>query len=220
MTNLSSLVEAIARQALGGQQQNQQQQNTQTGGLGGILGSVLGQVLNQSNTGQQTSNNAQNTQQNNQSGLGSVLGSVLGQLGQGMGGQTASSTASKTSLLIAVLPVILAWIQKQGGIQGALDKLKQAGLGSQVQSWVNPDAVQNDSIKQEQVQQLFDDEDISRVAAQTDEPKQDIYSAIATVLPQIIDSLTPNGEKTSNKEADNDVQDVLNAVSNLLTRKG
>ena len=45
MTDLSNIIETLAKQALGGQQQSQQ------GGLGGILGSVLGGL----GVGQQTS---------------------------------------------------------------------------------------------------------------------------------------------------------------------
>ena len=63
MTNLSNIVEILAQQALGGQQQSGQ------GGLGGILGSVLGQVAG--------------GQQQSQGGLGGILGSVLGGLGGG-----------------------------------------------------------------------------------------------------------------------------------------
>ncbi len=39
MTNLSNIIEVLAKQALGGNQQASGQ-----GGLGGILGSVLGQM--------------------------------------------------------------------------------------------------------------------------------------------------------------------------------
>lgn len=59
MTNLSNIVEMLAKQALGGSQQqqntNQHQSQNQSqqsqGGLGGILGAVLGQ-LNPGNTHQ------------------------------------------------------------------------------------------------------------------------------------------------------------------------
>ncbi len=100
MTNLNNIVEILAKQALGGgQQQNQES------GFGGILGSVLGQLGGQS-------------QQSNTGGLGGILGSVLGQFG----GQSQGSNAGGGSqLLIAVLPLVLAWVQKQGGLQGALD---------------------------------------------------------------------------------------------------
>ena len=208
MTNLASLVEAIAKQALGGQtgaQQgtNQNQQNTQqnannAGGLGSILGSVLG------NLGGSSQQNATTG-----GGLGSILGSVLGQLG----GTQSRTGGGKSGLLIAVLPIVLAWIQKQGGLQGALDKLTKSGLGSQAQSWVDPSTAQNQSVQTEQVQQLFDEQDIAQVVNQTNEPTQNVYAAIATVLPQIIDSLTPQGQTSNSDEANNDIQNILNSLN-------
>ena len=208
MTNLASLVEAIAKQALGGQtvaQQgtNQNQQNTQqnannAGGLGSILGSVLG------NLGGSSQQNATTG-----GGLGSILGSVLGQLG----GTQSRTGGGKSGLLIAVLPIVLAWIQKQGGLQGALDKLTKSGLGSQAQSWVDPSTAQNQSVQTEQVQQLFDEQDIAQVVNQTNEPTQNVYAAIATVLPQIIDSLTPQGQTSNSGEANNDIQNILNSLN-------
>jgi len=87
MTNLSNIVEVLAQQALGGNQQAAGQ-----GGLGGILGSVLGQM------GGNTSSGAQG-------GLGGVLGSVLGQV---TGNNNAPQAGSGVqSLLIAVVPLIL-----------------------------------------------------------------------------------------------------------------
>ncbi|WP_435337391.1 YidB family protein [Acinetobacter sp. LH3_13] len=200
MTNLSNIVEILARQALGANQQSNQSQ----GGLGGILGSVLGQL-------------GGNNQQSAQGGLGGILGSVLGQLG-GQQQRSATGASGTQSLLIAVLPLVLAWIQKQGGLQGALDKLKGQGLTSQVDDWVSTGPGENAHVGAEQVQSLFDDADVEQVAQQTQAPKQDIYSAISTVLPQIIDSLTPQGEQTSKQEANDDIQQVMNLVSGFLKR--
>ena len=200
MTNLSNIVEILAKQALGANQQSNQSQ----GGLGGILGSVLGQL-------------GGNNQQSAQGGLGGILSSVLGQLG-GQQQRSAAGASGTQSLLIAVLPLVLAWIQKQGGLQGALDKLKGQGLTSQVDDWVSTGPGENAHVGAEQVQSLFDDADVEQVAQQTQAPKQDIYSAISTVLPQIIDSLTPQGEQTSKQEANDDIQQVMNLVSGFLKR--
>src|SRR5690606_40895341 len=92
-----------------------------------ILGSVLGRLGNQTNQAQ-----------NQQNGLGAILGSVLSQFGNNQSATrtSQSSGSSAKSLLIAVLPLVLAWIQKQGGLQGALDKLKGQGLNSQIDDWV------------------------------------------------------------------------------------
>lgn len=200
MTNLSNIVEILAKQALGANQQSNQSQ----GGLGGILGSVLGQL-------------GGNNQQSAQGGLGGILGAVLGQLG-GQQQRSAADASGTQSLLIAVLPLVLAWIQKQGGLQGALDKLKGQGLTSQVDDWVSTGPGENAQVQPDQVQNLFDDADVEQVAQQTQAPKQDIYSAISTVLPQIIDSLTPQGEQTSKQEANDDIQQVMNLVSGFLKR--
>lgn len=204
MTDLTNIVEILAKQALGSQQQS-----GQGGGLGGILGSVLGQL-----GGQQQ----QNTQNQQQGGLGGILGSVLGQLGGGNTSTQSNAAGGNTAqtLLIAVLPLIFAWIQKQGGLQGALDKLKNAGLANQVQSWVDPQQQNAQDVPDQNIQSLFDDQDIEQVAQQTQAPKQAIYGAIAAVLPQVIDSLTPQGNSTNPQEANNDIQQVLNMVGGFL----
>ncbi|SDC04564.1 YidB family protein [Acinetobacter boissieri] len=202
MTDLSSIVETLAKQALGSQN------NQSSSGLGGVLGSVLGSLGN---------NN-----QSSGSGMGGMLGSVLGSL---TGGSNQQSTENNTSsgsggfnaqsLLVAVVPLILSWIQQQGGLQSALDKLRGAGLTSQVQSWVNPSA-SGDDVSQSHVQGLFNDQDVQDVANQTQTDKQDVYGAISTVLPQIINALTPQGEQSSSQEANNDIQKVLGMVSGFL----
>ena len=198
MTNLSNIVEILAKQALGANQQSNQSQ----GGLGGILGSVLGQL-------------GANNQQSAQGGLGGILGSVLGQLG-GQQQRSAAGASGTQSLLIAVLPLVLAWIQKQGGLQGALDKIKGQGLTSQVEDWVSTGPGENAQVQPDQVQSLFDDADVEHVAQQTQTPKSAIYGAIASVLPQVIDSLTPQGGNTNPQEANNDIQQVLNMVGGFL----
>ncbi|OTG82883.1 YidB family protein [Acinetobacter sp. ANC 4648] len=198
MTDLSNIVEVLAKQALGGQQSS-----SQGGGLGGILGSVLNGL-------------GGNQQQTQQGGLGGILGSVLGNLG---GGQQQSTTQpsgfNAQSLLIAVVPLVLGWIQQNGGLQGALAKLQSAGLGSQLQSWVDP-SQGNSEVPTQQIQNLFNAQEIEQVAQKVQVPTQDVYGAISTILPQIIDSLTPQGESTDPQEANNDIQKVMNLVSSFL----
>ncbi|NNH27443.1 YidB family protein [Acinetobacter terrestris] len=232
MTNLSNIVEILAKQALGGNQQNQShsqfqhQHQPQQGGLGGILASVLGQ-LSGNNTQQQSTNQQsqpnQQSQQHQQGGLGGILGSVLGHLSGTQQNQPRQQTGGlggggTKTLLIAVLPLVLAWIQKQGGIQGALDKLKGMGLNKQVDDWVSTGPGENASVDQQQVQSLFDEQEVEQVAQETQVPKQDIYGAISKVLPQIIDSLTPQGEQTNKQEANADIQQVMNLISGFLKR--
>ena len=205
MTNLSNIVEILAKQALGGGQQSQQ------GGLGGGLGGVLGSVLGGLTGGQQ--------QQPQQGGLGGVLGSVLGGLTGGQqqqAPQTQQSGFNAQSLLIAVVPLVLAWIQKNGGLQGALDQLKGQGLTSQVDDWVSTGEGANASVNEQQVQNLFDQNEVEQVAQQAQVPTNAVYGAISSVLPEIIDSLTPQAGQTDHNEANDDIQNVLNLVSGFL----
>lgn len=203
MTNLASIVEGLAKQALGGGQNNQS-----SSGLGGVLGSVIGQLGN--------NNNNQSS-----SGLGGVLGSVVGSLTGGSNNNQNAEQGSSggglnaQSILVAVVPLILSWIQQQGGLQAALDKLRGAGLTSQVQSWVDPSAA-GDNVSNSHVQGLFNDQDVSQVANETNSEKSDVYSAISTVLPQIINALTPQGEQSDNKEANDDIKKVLGLVSGFI----
>ncbi|MBP2542883.1 YidB family protein [Acinetobacter guillouiae] len=196
MTDLTNIVEILAKQALGGQQQSQ---GGLGGGLGGVLGSVLGGLGGQ--------------QQQSQGGLGGVLGSVLGGLTGGQQQQAGGFNAS--SLLIAVVPLVLGWIQQNGGLQGALAKLQGAGLGGQVQSWVDP-SQGNGAVNVEQIQSLFGGQQVEQVAQQANVPTNEVYGAISTVLPQIIDSLTPQGDATDHTEANGDIQNVMNLVSGFL----
>ena len=198
MTNLSNIVEILAKQALGGQQQSQQ------GGLGGILGSVLGGLGGQ--------------QQSQQGGLGGVLGSVLGGLTGGQQQAPAQQTSgfNAQSLLIAVVPLVLGWIQKNGGLQGALDQLKGQGLTSQVDDWVSTGPGANVNIPTQSVQNLFDQQEVANVAAQAQVPTQDVYGALSSVLPDIIDSLTPQAGQTDQQEANSDIQNILNLVQGFL----
>ena len=196
MTDLSNIVEILAKQALGGQQQSQ-------GGLGGILGSVLGGL----GGGQQQS----------QGGLGGILGSVLGGLGGQQSAPAATGGFNAQSLLIAVVPLVLGWIQQQGGLQGALAKLQGAGLGGQVQSWVDT-SQSNNAASAQQIQSLFNTQEVEQVAQQAQVPAQEVYGAISSVLPQIIDSLTPQGDATDQQEANADIQQVMNLVSGFLKR--
>ncbi|MEB3766317.1 YidB family protein [Acinetobacter sp. MD2] len=189
MSDLTKLVEQLAAQALSGQQ------NSNGGGLGGVLGNVFGQLTGQNqNTGSS----------------GGILGSVLGQLT----GNTAQSTGS-SALLVAVIPLILNWIQQQGGLSGALDQLRNSGLAEHVQSWIDPNQ-ENQTAVVDKIQSLFNHEEVKNVADQTQSQPQDVYAAIASLIPQVIDRLTPQGEQTDTSAANLDIQKVMNLASQFL----
>lgn len=228
MSGLNDLVASLAQQALGMQGQNphQTQHNPQDshqgnyqdnaqgfGGLGGILGNILG--------GQQ---------QGGMGGLGNVLGGALGGgmnngMNTGMGGGLGSilgsvlggaNSSRSSAMMLIVVPLILSWIQRNGGLSGALDKLRGQGLDRQSQSWVSTG--DNENIEPNQVQNLFDQQEIDQVAQQANTTPDQVYGAIASVLPQVVNSLTPQGPQTNHTHANDEVSNVLSNLGGLFNR--
>ena len=82
--------------------------------------------------------------------------------------------------------------------------------------WVSTGEGANASVNEQQVQNLFDQNEVEQVAQQAQVPTNAVYGAISSVLPEIIDSLTPQAGQTDHNEANDDIQNVLNLVSGFL----
>ena len=54
-----------------------------------------------------------------------------------------------------------------GGLQGALDTLRGQGFSSQVDDWVSTAPGDNAEVQPQQVQSLFDDAEIAKIAQET-----------------------------------------------------
>lgn len=78
-----------------------------------------------------------------------------------------------------------------GQLSGLLDKFGAGGLGDTVKSWVGTGA--NQPVSGEQVSEVLGSDAVSSVAGKLGVSNSDAASKIATVLPQIIDKLTPDG---------------------------
>ena len=238
MSLLTSLVTQIAQNAIQNKMQGQTQMptNISQGGLGGGLGGMFGG----SRTGQQDGfglddvlgglmRGGMGSSMNSGLGgslggsmgggmLGQVLGSVLGggmggALGNNMGssGVSRSGFGGKGMLMAALLPVVLMFIQRNGGLSGALDKIRNMGFGQQANSWMSTD--QNEFIDAGNIAQLFDQQDIDQVAQQTGADTHEIQQGLAELLPQVMDNLTPNGNLDTDGEANNEINEILSQLS-------
>ncbi|MFH0915209.1 MAG: YidB family protein [bacterium] len=78
-----------------------------------------------------------------------------------------------------------------GQLSGLLDKFGAGGLGDTVKSWVGTGA--NQPVSGEQVSGVLGSDAVSSVAGKLGVSDSEAASKIATVLPQIIDKLTPDG---------------------------
>lgn len=240
MSLLQSIITQVAKNALSENQQGQQNRHNHapnTGGLsdvlGGMLGSspqrqadngfglddIIGGVLGQNNNN--TFGN--NTFGNNALGglLGSVLGgqskqsipagdlgSVLGGLLAGGLGKSAGRGFNKNTLLLALLPLVLGYIQKNGGLSGVLAKFNQLGLQNKAQSFVN--IGDNDGLDEDEIEQLLGRDEIAQMSEQTGASESDVRTGLATLLPQLMNDLTPRGNLDDDEnDANNEISDIL-----------
>ena len=111
----------------------------------------------------------------------SLAGSVLGNMGGDKG---------------AMLQVAMDLFKQHGGLEGVLNKFKQAGFAQQVDSWVGLGA--NLPISAEQIVQVLGQESITAIAKKLSLSATDISAKIAEYLPQAVDKMTPNGKVEGN----------------------
>ena len=234
---LTSLVTQVAQSAIQskmGQSKMGGQSQVDMGGLGNIFGNVLGGGVQQP---QMQSNGfglddiiGMAMNQNQGMSQGGVLGQVLGSvLGGGMGGglsgglgnnvgmnqfpQSQSGFGGKGMLMAALLPIALMFIQRNGGLSGAFNKIQNMGFGHQANSWMSADQ-SNQPLDANDINQLFDNDELAQVAAQTGVDQSEVRQSMAELLPQLFDSLTPNGDTQTESQANKEISDILSQLGN------
>ncbi len=123
-----------------------------------------------------------------------VMGTVLG----------GSSNSLATGLL--------QMIQSQpGGLQGLVQSFHDKGLGGVASSWVSTGA--NVPVTPDQIHQVLGSEQVAALAAKAGISPDIAGSAIAQLLPGIVDKLTPNGQVPAHNN-------VMDMVGGLLQNLG
>ena len=113
-------------------------------------------------------------------GLMDMVGGLLG----GQGGQSDP----KAALLQAAIGMIQ---NHPGGLQGLMGQFQQAGLAEHVASWVGSGA--NQAITADHVQQALSGDQLQAVAQQAGMDPSQASQGLASLLPEIVNHLTPNG---------------------------
>ena len=243
MSLLGNLVSQVARRAMDPEDAqrnpvNQRIDPRRTGGLGDILGSVLGggsqtggynprqydrqpdngfgldDILGGLTGGGLTGGNQRGGVNSNAGGLGDILGSVLG--GQAMGSQTRKSGfGGKGMLIAALMPMVLSWIKRNGGLSGALSKITGMGYENQARSWMS-NQQDNDNLDPNDISQLFDENEIQQVAAHTGANDVEVRQGLAELLPEVMNQLTPSGNFDNESEANEEIDQIINQLSSRL----
>jgi len=159
----------------------------------GLLDQILGAALG----GQ----NAQSSQGGGLGGLGDLLSGLAG------GNRSQGGGAS---LMAALLPVLLSMLANRsgassgagsgGGLDGLLRQFQAAGLGQQADSWIG--AGENVPISADDLTRVFGREQISQIAAQAGVSEEDASSGLASLLPEFVNQLTPQGQMPAQGELD------------------
>lgn len=92
-----------------------------------------------------------------------------------------------------LLPVLLQMLQNHpGGLSALVQGFQNKGLGDIVSSWVSTG--QNLPISADQITQALGHEQVNQMAASAGMTPGAASSSLASLLPALIDKLTPNGQ--------------------------
>jgi len=234
MSLLGNLITQVARSAMDPEDSkrnpvNQNINPRRTGGLGDILGGVLTGSRNQTREynpqrydnqsdnglglddllGGLTGGRQRGSVSSGAGGLGDILGGVLG------GQRTRGSFGGKGMLVAALMPMVLSWIQRNGGLSGALSKITGMGYDKQARSWMSNHEL-NDNLDPNDVSRLFDESEIQQVAAHTGANNSEVRQGLAELLPEVVNQLTPHGNLDNETEANQEIDQIVSQLSSRL----
>jgi uncharacterized protein YidB (DUF937 family) len=102
-------------------------------------------------------------------------------------------------------------VTQSGGVNGLVQKFEQQGMGGVIGSWISTGP--NPAISGEQIVDVLGKDKITEIAAKAGLSEAQVASGISTLLPMVIDHLTPNGT------VPNHGPDVLNTALDALKAK-
>lgn len=119
-------------------------------------------------------------------------------LAQAVLGNLTSQGANSNALVNIAIRLVQYY---PGGLPALLQQLQSSGLTDQVASWVSTGA--NQQVNGSQMQQALGSQ-IQQAAQQANIPHGDIANGLASILPMLVDKLTPQGTlPTNHGEVDN-----------------
>ena len=79
-----------------------------------------------------------------------------------------------------------------GGLEGLVETLKNKGLGDAVSSWIGTG--ENESVSGEAIANALGNDKVEELAGKLGISSSEVASGLASLLPGIIDKLTPEGK--------------------------
>lgn len=126
--------------------------------------------------------------------IGGVAGNILGGGGSTtqnpLGGVLAGLAGGNPGAGGNLLAAAMSMLQQQGGLGAVIQQFQRAGLGQQADSWVGTGA--NMNLSADQLSSVFGGT-IGQLAQQFGLSEGQASGALAQVLPELINQLTPSG---------------------------
>lgn len=167
-----------------------------SGGLGDLLGGMLG-------GGGQRPGGAPS------GGLGDLLGGMLGGGGPGsspgrgglggLSGLGGGSAGGKGGAMMAMLlPFVMQWVQRNGGLGGVLGRVQQKGYSQQAASWVSTGP--NEDLPPEAMGEIVGTQELSRLSQQLGVDSSEVSAGMGQILPEVVNQLTPDGRVSDDSD--------------------
>ena len=128
-------------------------------------------------------------------GLGDLLGGILGG-GARSGGLGGGAGGGMMGMLLPLVASLLM----NGGLKKIMGQLQANGRGAEADSWVSPGA--NKPLDGAAVREALDDKEIAGIAERLGVSEDEAAEAVARVLPDVVDQVSPNGELPPDDELD------------------
>jgi uncharacterized protein YidB (DUF937 family) len=102
--------------------------------------------------------------------------------------------------------------RSEGGVDGLLGKLRGAGLGPQVDSWVSQGS--NEPVEPQRLGQALGPDTVNNLSQRSGLPVEMLLPLLAQFLPMIIDRLSPGGREPeqAGTPSQNDLGDIVGSV--------
>ena len=148
----------------------------QRGGMNPIVMALLALLANRATSGRG-------------GGLGGMLGGSGGGLGGGLGGMGGG---------MGGLGGLLAGMGGLGGLGSLVNSFSRSGHGDVIDSWIGPG--ENRHIDLHQLNEALGPETVDQLSQETGLPQQDLLAELSSMLPGVVDKLTPQGRMPTDDE--------------------
>lgn len=109
--------------------------------------------------------------------------------GEAAPGGAAAPTPAPTASSGTIESGVLAGLPS---LDSLLDHLRTSGLGDKLDSWVGTG--DNKQVAPQELDKALGDKTVDELSKETGLPKESLLSELASVLPQVIDKLSPGGK--------------------------